>query len=43
MLAESDISIIAQCAFIYDHIFVHANDLDKTVELLKEINILHAN
>jgi hypothetical protein len=36
-LGEAGVSVIPQCALIYDHIFVHENDLDKAVAVLNQL------
>ena len=36
-LAEAGISVIPQCALIYDHIFVSVKDAENTVDILKQL------
>lgn len=36
-LASAGISIIPQCALIYDHLFVSQKDLEKAIAILKDI------
>ena len=38
-LGTAGVSVIPQCALIYDHIFVHENDLDKAVDVLKTLQL----
>ncbi len=37
VLADVGVSVIPQCALIYDHILVHERDLHKTTEVLDQL------
>jgi hypothetical protein len=37
-MANSNISIVPQCALIYDHIFVNADDLPKAISVISHLH-----